>query len=160
MNCLRFPVAALAAFAAIALAGCGGKPGTPEAQIRALIARAVTAAEEKDIGSLRDMVSERYSDDQGRSKRTIEDILRLHFLRNESLHLYTRVQSITLGQADRAQARVLVAMAGVPISSELELPALRADLHRFDLDFVREDDHWRVRRASWGRAEPGEFVSP
>ncbi|MCK7509587.1 MAG: hypothetical protein MZV70_39795 [Desulfobacterales bacterium] len=45
-------------------------------------------------------------------------LLRLHFLRNESVHLYTRVQSVTVPQPDRAQASVLVAMAGVPITSK------------------------------------------
>jgi len=148
----------LGLLAALLIAGCGGKPESPEAQIRALIARAVEAAEAKDVGTLRAMVSDRYSDPHGQDKRAVEALLRLHFLRNESVHLYTRVQSVTVPQPDRARASVLVAMAGVPISSEVELPALRADLHRFDIDFALEDDSWRVERAVWSRAELGELA--
>lgn len=145
---------------ALLTAGCGDEPESPEAQVRAQIARAVEAAEARDTGALRAMVSDRYSDPDGRDKRAVEAILRLHFLRNQSVHLYTRVQSVTVSTPDRAEASVLVAMAGVPITSEVELPALRADLHRFDIDFALEDGRWRVQRAAWSRAELGEIVTP
>ncbi|MBS1246174.1 MAG: hypothetical protein H6R47_373, partial [Proteobacteria bacterium] len=121
---------------------------------------AAKAAEQKSIGTLRDSISEKYADEQGQDKRAIENLLRLHFLRNESVHLFAHIQSVTLPQPDRAQAIVLVAMAGVPIASAQELPALRADLHRFEIDFAREGKTWRVQRATWRRAELGEFLSP
>lgn len=160
MRRLSSTIKTLAVLAVLLTAGCGGEPESPEAQVRALVARAVAAAESKDVGTLRAMVSDRYSDPHGQDKRAVEALLRLHFLRNESVHLYTRVQSVTLPQPDRAQASVLVAMAGVPITSEVELPALRADLHRFDIDFALEDGSWRVERAEWSRAELGEIVGP
>jgi hypothetical protein len=106
------------------------------------------------------MISAQYQDDEGKDKRAIEALLRVHFLRNESLYLYAHVQDITLPQPDRGRAVVLVAMAGVPITAVADLPALRADLHRFEIDFTREDKHWRVQRAAWRRAEPGEFLGP
>ena len=90
----------------------------------------------------------------------MENLLRLQFLRNESLRLFARIQSVSLPQPDRAQAVVLVAMAGVPIASVQELATLRADLHRFEIDFVLEGKQWRVQRAVWRRAEVGEFLSP
>lgn len=153
-------LAALGLIGMLALAGCRAGRDTPEAQVRLLIRDAVAAAEQKQLGTLRDMVSERYADEQGLDKRAVENLLRLQFLRNERLHLYTRIQSVTLPKPDRAQATVLVAMAGVPIASEADLPALRADLHRFEIDFAREDRTWRVQRAAWRRVEPTELVSP
>jgi hypothetical protein len=146
--------------AAMLLTGCGGEREGPEAQVRSLIKSAATAAEQKNVGTLRDMISTQYKDDQGQDKRAIEALLRFHFLRNESLHLFAHTQTVTLPQPDNAQAIVLVAMAGVPIAAVEELSALRADLHRFEVDFVREDKRWRVRRAAWRRAEPGEFLGP
>jgi hypothetical protein len=146
--------------AALALAACRGERDTPEAQVRKLIQGAVSAAEQKDLGTLRDMISERYTDEFGQDKRGAENLLRLQFLRNEALHLYARIPTITLPQPDRAQAIVLVAMAGVPITSEADLPALRADFHRFEVELTREDKVWRVLRATWRRAEPGEFLNP
>ena len=158
----RFPllIGLLGLVLAMLLPGCRGERASPEAEVRALINSAVAAAEQKSIGTLKDMVSEKYADEQGQNKRAIENLLRLHFLRNETVHLYAHTQSVTLPQPERAQATVLVAMAGVPIASAQELPLLRADLHRFEIDFARENKTWRVRRAAWRRAELGEFLGP
>ena len=156
--CLLFGM--LGIVVALLLPGCRGERASPEAEVRALINDAVTAAGQKHIGALKDLISENYADDQGQNKRAIENLLRLQFLRNETVHLYAHIQSVTLPQPDRAQAIVLVAMAGVPIASVQELPLLRADLHRFEIDFARENKTWRVQRAAWQRAELGEFLGP
>ena len=160
MNRLCLLIGLLGLVAAMLLPGCRGERASPEAEVRALINSAAVAAEQKNIGTLRDSISEKYADEQGQNKRAIENLLRLHFLRNESVHLFAHIQSVTLPQPDRAQATVLVAMAGVPIASAQELPALRADLHRFEIEFTREGKTWRVQRAAWRRAELGEFLSP
>lgn len=142
------------------LPGCRGERSSPEEQVRAQIHKAVTAAEQKDIGELRDMLSEQYTDEQGQNKRAIEALLRLHFVRNQNIYLFAVIDSVNLTSPDRAHAIVLLAMAGVPIQSAQELPALHADLHRFEIDFTHENKTWRVRRAAWRRAEPGEFLIP
>jgi hypothetical protein len=160
MNRPHLRIGLLGLVVAMLLTGCRGERVSPEDQVRALINSAATAAGQKNLGTLRDMISEKYTDDQGQNKRAVEGLLRLHFLRNETVHLYAHIQSVTLPQPDRAQATVLVAMAGVPIASAQELPALRADLHRFELDFVREGKTWRAQRAGWRRAELGEFLGP
>ena len=160
MNRLYLPIGLLSLIVAAPLPGCRGERTSPEAEVRAQINSAVTASEQKSLGTLKDIVSEKYADEQGQDKRAIENLLRLHFLRNEALHLYARTASVTLPQPDRAEAVVLVAMAGVPIASAQELPTLRADLHRFDISFAREAKTWRVQRAAWRRAEIGEFISP
>jgi len=160
MNRLRSRLALLGLVVVMLLPGCRGERASPEAEVRALINSAITAAEQKRIGSLKDSISEKYADEQGQNKRAVEGLLRLHFLRNETVHLYAHIQSVTLPQPERAQATVLVAMAGVPIASAQELPLLRADLHWFEIDFVHEDKTWRVLRAAWRRAELGEFLGP
>ena len=126
--------------------------------MRALLKRGEEAAEKKETGVLRQMISEKYADSQGQDKKAIEAILRYYFLRNESIHLLTRIQSIDFPQPQRAQAVVLVAMAGQPIAGAQELERLRADLHRFEITFVRENKEWKVIRAEWRRAEVGDFI--
>jgi len=158
MNRLRLPIGLLGLVVAMLLPGCQAKHASPEAEVRALIYSAVAAAEQKNFGTLKDIISKRYTDEQGQNKRAIEALLRLHILRNETVHVYAHIQSVTLPQADRAQATVLVAMAGVPIASAQDLPALVADLNRFEIEFVHEGRVWRVQRAAWRRAEPGEFL--
>lgn len=160
MNRLCLPIGLLGLVVAMLLPGCQAKHTSPENEVRALIYGAVAAAEQKNIGKLSDSISRKYADDQGRNKRAVENLLRLHFLRNESVHLYAHIQSVTLAQPDLVQASVLVAMAGVPIASAQDLPALIADLHRFEIDFAHEGRVWRVQRATWRRAELGEFLSP
>jgi len=160
MNRLRIRFGLLGLVLLALLPGCRGDRASPEAEVRALINAALTASEQKSIGTLREMISDQYADDQGQNKRMIENLLRLQFLRNENIHLYAHIQSVALPQPGHARAVVLVAMAGVPIASAQELAALRADLHRFEIDFAREDKTWRVRRAVWQRAEAGELLVP
>ena len=160
MSRRRFKIGFAALVALVAISACQRGRAGPEAQVRALIQDAIAAAEQKRISDLRAIISEQYRDDQGQDKRSVENLLRLHFLRNERLHLFARVQSITLAPPDRAQAIVLVAMAGVPMASAQDLLGVRADLHRFDIDFTYEDKQWRTVRAAWRRAEAGEFLGP
>jgi hypothetical protein len=160
MKCLSRQIGLLGLVVVVLLTGCRGARTSPEEQVRALIQSATAAAEQKQIGALRDLISERYADDQGQNKRAIEALLRLHFLRNENLHLYAHIKSVTLPHPDRAQATVLVAMAGVPMVSAQDLPSVRADLHHFEIEFAREDKTWRVQRAAWRRAELSEFLAP
>lgn len=137
---------------------CSPERGSPEAQVRALLAQGEAAAEKKESVVLRKMISEKYSDSQGQDKKTVEGILRYYFLRNESIHLFTRVQQITISQSEIAQAIVMVAIASQPIVNAKELERLRADLHRFEITLARENGEWKVIRAEWRRAEFADFL--
>lgn len=140
------------------LGACSSGKDSPEAQVRALLARGAEAAEKKETGIMRQMVSEKYSDSQGQDKKAIEAILRYYFLRNEKIHLYSRIQQITTPRPDLAQAVVMVAMAGQQISAVEELERIRADLHRFEISLARENAEWKVIRAEWRRAEFADFL--
>ena len=142
----------------LSVAACSSGQDSPEAQVRALIEQAESAAEKKDSGTLRRFVSEKYSDSQGQDKKAIEAILRYYFLRNESIHLLTRIQQISLSKPDIAHAVVMVAMAGQPISAAEDFERVRADLHRFEITWTRESKEWKVVRAEWRRAEFADFL--
>ncbi len=140
------------------ITGACSSGGSPEAQVRALLKQGEVAAEKKESAALRHMVSEKYADSQGQDKKAIDAILRYYFLRNQSIHLFTRVRQISFPQPDLAQADVMVAMAGQPISGADELERLRADLHRFEITLARENGEWKVTRAEWRRAEFADFL--
>lgn len=125
--------------------------------MRATLARAEQAVAAKDLAALRNLIAERYSDGDGRDRRAIEQILRVYFLRHGSIHVLTRVQSVSFPAPGRAEVVVLVAMAGTPIAAGTDLRGLAADLHRFELTLVREGGAWRAVRAEWRRAEPSEL---
>lgn len=133
------------------------KPETPEQRIRAMLNDAELAAENRDVRALRDCVSERYADEEGRDRRAIDGILRLYVFRNKSIHLLTRIQSITLTPAAHARVVIYVAMAGRPITDAKALAVFHASLYRLDLRLIEEDSVWRVLRAGWRPAELSDF---
>ena len=161
-HCMKFSLSLCAVFPAaislLPLVSCSPRQDTPEAQVRALFARAETAAEQKDLAVLRPMISDKYADGEGQDKKAIEAVLRFYFLRNQSIHLFTRIQSIEFPEPSRARAVVLVAMAGQPIKTGQEFERLHADLNRFVITLVREDKEWKVTAAEWRRAEPADFL--
>jgi hypothetical protein len=127
--------------------------------VRALIQKAEVAAENKDLGALRDLVSDNYTDEFGQDKQAILGILSFHFFRNQSIYLMTRIQTIAFPEVARAEAVLFVATAGQPIRATEELVALRADLFRFDIVLAdRGKGGWKVTRAQWRRVELKDFL--
>jgi hypothetical protein len=155
---MRWPVLIFLLAVASFSGACSSGRDSPEAQVRALLAQGEAAAEKKESGVLRQLISEKYSDSQGQDKKAVEAMLRYYFLRNQSIHLFTRIRQINFPQPDSAQADVMVAMAGQPISDAEELERLRADLHRFEITLARENGEWKVMRAEWRRAEFADFL--
>jgi hypothetical protein len=137
---------------------CSSEPDSPEARVRALVANAESAAEEKNLRGLKKMISEYYRDEDGRDKQEILGLITFHFLRNKTIHLLTRIQSINMPEPERAEVAVFVAMAGRPIPSPGELERLRADLYRFDFSLAEEQGEWKLVQAGWRRAKTREFL--
>ncbi len=154
----------LPGLAALILTACTAAPDSPEAQVRALLSRAESAAEKRDVGVFKELISEGYTDEQGQDRQALAGLLTYYFLRHQTIHLFTRIQFIDVADAESAEpesarASILVAMAGTPILVVDDLERLRADLYHFDFDLVREDDgEWRVSRAAWSRATRSHFL--
>jgi hypothetical protein len=155
--CLPAARALAACAAAFSLALACSDPETPEQRVRAVLAALEESAQQRDPGAMKQHVSDAYSDGNGNDKRTVTQLVAFHLLRNQSVHLLTRVQSLELPEPGEAQAAVLVAMAGAPIDGPDALLALRADLYRFDLSFREENGDWRVRSAEWRPAAVEDF---
>jgi len=148
--------AALAAGFALALA-CADAPANPEERVRAVLAAIEAAAEARDVGALKEHVSESYSDPRGNDARALAGIATFHFMQNRSVHLLTRVRHVEVSAPGEARAVALVAMAGTPIPGPEALSGLRANLYYFDLRFREEDGSWRVASAEWQPATADDF---
>jgi len=155
---VRRPAALLAAISAIALPACSSPPQSAEARIRALLAEMEVAAEGKDLRPLKAVVSEQYADEFGNDRQAIVGLLTYHFLRNQSIHLLTRVAEIELPEPERASVTVYVAMAGRPIPDVDAMTQLRANLYRFDFALEDLEERWQVKRAAWRPAEARDFL--
>jgi len=127
--------------------------------MRALFERMEVAAEQKDLRPLKAMVSERYSDEHHNDRQAIVGLLTYHFLRNQSIHLLTRVTAIEFPEPGRASVIAYVAMAGRPIPDVDALTQLRADLYRFDFRLSEGGENgWLVTGAAWRPAETADFL--
>ncbi len=155
--------------AACLLLLCGGgffgcaeeEPTSPVEEVRALLAEAELAAETKDIKVIKEMISANYADTQGRAKDDLKQVLAYHFLRNQSLHLAVRVDSIALLPSGEVEGVLFVAMANTPISSLEELANLRAAMYRFDFRWIQEGGKgkdWKLIQSSWRRANNSDFL--
>ena len=142
--------------AALALLACGARD-TPEEAVRRVLGELETAAEARDVGGLREHLSESYRDSRGNDRRTVLGVATAHFMQHQSVYLLTRVTELAIEGSDRARASVLVAMAGTPIDDPTALLGIRADLYRFDVALHDEDSHWRVTSAEWQPASAADF---
>jgi hypothetical protein len=155
---MRRSAALFAAIAAIAWPACSSPPQSAEDQIRVLLAEMEVAAEEKDLRPMKAVVSEQYTDEFGNDRQAIVRLLTYHFLRNQSIHLLTRVAAIEIPEPERASVTVYVAMAGRPIPNVDAMTQLRADLYRFDFALEDVEERWQVKRAAWRPAEARDFL--
>ncbi len=143
---------------ALLLAACSGQPESLETEIRAFVAKAESAAEQRNASELRALIAEDYLDAQGHDRRTIEQLIRLHVFRNQSIHALTRIRAIEFPEPERALVIVMAALAGQAVASADALAGVNANVYRFDLELIRQGkDDWRVRHAAWQPAALADF---
>lgn len=140
------------------LSACSGDPDNPEQQIREMISAGEEAVEARSIITVREFIASDYQDKRGRQKRDIQRLVAGYMLRNKSIHLLTRVRDIALNN-DKTKADVIlyVGMANMPATSADQLMLTRADLYRFDLSLILDEDDWRVVSGSWRQARLEDF---
>ncbi len=142
----------------LVLTACNSQPDAPETEIRAFVAQAQAAAEERNARHLRALIAEDYVDAQGHDQKAIENLIRLHIFRNQSVHVLTRIHTIEFPEPERALVIVMAALAGRPVASADELAGVNANLYRFDLELIRRgQDDWQVRHAAWEPASLADF---
>ena len=143
----------------VIILSCSSKPDSPEEQLRRLISEAQVAAKGKKLDMFRRLISNQYADNSGRDKRAVLRILAYQFLSNRSIHLFTRIKDIDFPQTGKAVVTMFVAMAGRPIAGHKELLNVRADLHRFVITLIDENEGgWKAIESEWRRAQPKDFI--
>jgi hypothetical protein len=136
------------------LSSCHSEPDSPEAQIRALIAKAEKAAEEMDASTLKDLISEKYQGEKREKKKDLVAAIVYQLLRHQSIHLFTQIREISFPEESVAEATVFVAMAGRMIKGLGDLASVRADIYRVDFAAAEESKRdWKVTSAEWRPAE-------
>lgn len=139
--------------------GCGGEEKSPEAEVRQFIAAGEKAAEERNLGDIKKLISENYIDDKDRKKIDLVRVVAGYFLRNNNIHLFSRIGSLQFTEKDKAELQVFVAMAGLPVESAEMLLDARADLYRFDMILTRDSGEWLLSSAQWRPARKVDFFA-
>jgi len=153
-------IAAVLLANSLLLAACTSEPDSPEAEIRALIARAEKAAEEKDIATLKEMISDGYKDAEGKDKPMIVRVVGHHLLRSKTIHLLTQIAKIDLHDDQHADVTIFLAMAGRAIEGFDQVSRLRADMYRIDFSVAaQEPKAWKVTTAEWRPAQMEDRAS-
>jgi hypothetical protein len=142
------------------LAGCRSR-ATPEQQVRAVIARAADAAEDKDLKTLAGLVSDRFAGPEGMDRAAVVQLLQLQFVRYPAIHVLVRVPSVGFAEPGTAQVTLLAAMASLPLKTPGDLTRAGADIYRFDLILAEESKgQWRVQSATWSPVRPELLFPP
>ncbi len=153
---MRYLAGILLLLSILLLQACSGDDDSPEAEIRRLIDSGIEAAENRNGDALREMLHISYLDDRGYDRKQLAGLLRVYFLRHKSIHLFSKIDSIELINEDQATVKMHVAMAGSVISDIDALASLRAQIYRFELDLIRQDQ-WQLQRARWARASADDL---
>jgi hypothetical protein len=130
----------------VLLFGCGGSAPGPEEELKAWVRRGQEAAEDRDRGTLVDMISPAYADARGNHRDDIGNLLRYYFLRHDRLALLTRIDEINVIGESAAEMELEVGMAGAGGDA-----GFRADAWHFDLELERSDGDWQLIAARWGK---------
>lgn len=157
--CLEVLFVVLLAGALVLLSGCGGKNDTPEQQVRRFVAGAEEAAEKRDIGALKKLIADTYSDDRKRTKQDLVRVAAGYFLRNKNVHIFTHIGDLNFSEPGRAELMLFAAISGQPIPGADTLLDIHADLYRFDMTLIREDNEWFLLSVSWRPAKKVDFFS-
>ena len=129
----------------LATTGCGER-GTPESQVRAVIAEAERAAEARDLAGLMALVSPGFQDQQGGDREALKHSLRGYLVMHPSVHLLIRIESLEFPYEDYARVRLTVGTLGRESATAAEFD-LAADVNDVALELKLEGDEWRVVRA-------------
>ena len=141
---------------ALLLIACSDGELTREDEIKLYIETGIKAAENRSSSDLAKLFDEKYLDDKGLNKMQLTKLARLYFFRHKSIYLFTKLDEIEFLAENEALVTLHVAMAGTAISDVTALSSLRAEIVKFELDLIKQDE-WLLRRASWQHASSSDM---
>lgn len=137
---------ALVGIACSWLASCSGPDESPEAALRAWVAKGQELAEGEDRHGLVDMISPNYTDARGNGRDEIGRMFDFYFLRTNSVALMTRIDELEIFGDDAGELVLTVGMAGTHDGAF----GFSADAYQFEMELERDGQEWLLTSARWG----------
>ena len=132
------------------LQACGADKGSPEQQIRQVLAAMEQAAQDRSTDGVMEHISDTYSDHLGNSKKQARQLITFQVLRNQTISIFTLIRSINIS-GESAEVELSVATAGRESDLSDEAQRLSADVFRLSLLMQKSDSQWQIVSASWKR---------
>ena len=142
----------LPAIACLWLAACSGPDESPEAALRAWVAKGQALAEDRNRRGLVEMISPDYTDARGNGRDDISRMFDFYFLRTNSVALLTRIDELAVFGDDAGEVLLTVGMAGTHGGTF----GFSADAYQFAMELERDGQEWMLTSARWG--ELGESL--
>lgn len=116
--------------------------GSPQAQVRAVIAGMEAAAEARDASDVMDFLAPEFRSAEGQGFEDMQRYLRGYMLAHQSIHLLTRIDEMKFPVDGEAHVRLSVGMAGTGTATGGW--ELATDVQHLDLVLRRQTDRWLV----------------
>lgn len=137
---------AAGALLSLVLSGCGEPATSGEEEIRRWINDGHTEVEAKQRRALLQRVSPDYADAKGYDKDRLDKVLRVYFLRQNTIKLLVSIQDIRIFGETAAEVDLTVGFTG---TNDRAL-GFSASAYKFELELVRDDKEWQLIAARWG----------
>lgn len=98
---------------------------------------------------LKNLISEDYTDEYGRTKQNMEGMITYTLLQNQEVHILARLTDTSFPNDKYCVATVYAAMAGSAGSSTEMLNNLRTDVYKFTFRLSKVDGDWLLKKAEW-----------
>jgi hypothetical protein len=134
------------------LVSCSSDPASPEQQVRNSLLAMEIAAQERSTSNFMNYISDDYYDLQGNNKDALKRLVRLLFLRNQKINVFTVVRSLEI-KYGLARVEISAAMTSREVDLSQEKNRLKADTQRFTITLTpnKNNDVWLVHKADWQR---------
>jgi len=131
---------------------------TKDQLLKQSIAEIESRFEQRKLGLIVEYVSESYQDENGRTLKDIKRAIQIQLMRHKSLYVFSTIKDVQWTGDENAKVEIAAAMGGKPIESASILTSVRADMIKFTVDFILEDDVYKVNAATWTWADPSDFL--
>lgn len=143
----------------IILASCSSTEQlSKEQRLRQSIAAIESHLEERKLSKIIEYVSENYQDEMGRKLRDIKRVIQIQIMRHKSLYVLSAIKNIQWADDSHVKVEIAAAIGGKPMKSVSILTSVRADMIKFTVDFILEDEVYKVKSATWQWADPSDFL--
>jgi hypothetical protein len=129
------------------LSGCSGE--SEKDRLLSSIQELGESAEKKDTSGLLIYISDSYSDDDGRTFSDLEELLEEHFDRYRGIVVNILASEFIEFTPTQATVETDTAFSSGAAKMFRKLVKFSGQCYRFKLEFIKEDEQWKIKYASW-----------